>query len=285
MPGPHPALARSASALAFELPDALTDAITEVWAELEALEVTTLSAALEHVCAGLTIVPHPWAKRRIVLADHMVLEPGQALRLALLTLGELELPERRSYEGRVEHQPWFRAYQLLSSAYRDAGRLAALGRPLRWLVVDAVLDGCELDGCTNAMQEATGWLWTSWRIDRDAGLDIEPTLARMWRLAERGFSGDGYDDGSFELTFDQLADEVHDTRFAAELRTVHALMDYASFPWQAYERAQLREALSRARDLGLDLDALRELCRPVIGTYFDGELPLSPGQVPEGGEP
>ncbi len=100
----------------------------------------------------------------------------------------------------------------------------------------------------------------------------------MWLLAERGFAADGYDDGSYELSFAALADDLErdDPGFAAQLRLVHAFMDYAATPWEDYDRAQLRAALRVAVELELDIEGLRGLCLPIIGDYYKGELPLEP---------
>lgn len=258
--------------LHMQLPASLDDAITRIWDEVDGL---TLEQALRRFTAGLVLVPHAWSKRYQTLAEGTVLTPEQGLRLALLSLGELPCTDRRSYEGRIEGQPWHRAYALLADGFRQAERLAELDDDLRWLVVDAVLDGCELDTRVNGMQEATGWVSAASRIDRERGLGLQPTIHRMWQLAARGFEADGYDDGSYELTFDDLADHVQDAKPAAELRLLHAFLDYASTPWVDYEREQLRVALERAETLGIDIGHVRAVCVPIVGSFFDGELPLS----------
>ena len=270
-----PMLQRSAArAHTIELPTALADAIESVWAEVEALVPSTLDAAYERFTAALPVVPHVWADRYIALTPGTSLEPGSILRLALLTLGELGTTDARSHEARVETQPWFRGYQLLADALRSREHLAALERPLRWLAVDALLDACDLDGRVNSMQEATGHLWTCWAIEHEAGLDPEPTLQRLWLLAARGFDADGYDDGSYDLTFARVAMDIDDPGLSTQLGLIHALLVYATVPWEAYARDDLRSALEDARAQALDVEGLRDLCLPIIGGYHDGELPV-----------
>lgn len=58
-------------------------------------------------------------------------------------------------------------------------------------------------------------------------------------------------------------------------------MDYASTPDEPYDRRQLQSALSVAAQLELDVEQLRALCLPIIGSFFDGELPLRSQELPE----
>lgn len=276
-----PRLVRSAAQpFELELPEALAEEIAEVWAEVEQLDSPSLESAYEHFTAGLSVIPHAWSQHHIALPEGTTLAPQQLLRLALLALGELGL-ERRSDEGRVGTQPWFRAYQLLADATRKRESLAALSAPLRWLIVDAVLDICELDSRGNAMQEATGWVSACWGLDREA--ELEPMLRRLWMLAARGLRSDGYDDGSFALTFAGVADHIREPAFAAQLRLVHAWLDHASHPSAPHERQQLQAALREAIERDLDIEQLRALCVPILGDCFTGELPLDPEHVSDDG--
>jgi len=276
-----PMLARSAAPRdTHELSEGLRDDIFEVWAEVEALDPPTLATAYERFVADLTLVPHTWSKHHISLAEGTRLAPATMLRLALLCLDELGTSDRRSYAGRVEGQPWFRAYELLSEATNINRQLAELDRPLRWLVVDALLECCDADSRVNPMQQATGVLWTSWQIERNAGLDMEPTMARTWTLARRGFERDGYDDGSYEFSFADLAGDAGESVLAAQLALVHAFMRYATTPSSAHDRRLLRDALAEAETLELDIKGLRALCLPVIASFLDVELPVRAAAVP-----
>ncbi len=262
----------SAGRTEVSLPSSLDAEILEVWDEVADL---TLAEALERFTAGLTIVPHPWAKRYPALPEGTRLDPATALRLALLALGELPTRDLRGYAGRIERQPAHRAYALLSDAFFLTEHLEALPRDLRWLVVDAVIDGAYLDSRVNGMQMATGWVATAQRIDTRAGEDIDAVLPRMWRLAEEGFGADGYNDGSYDYTFDDLAEAAHDPLEAAELRLAHGLMDYAATPWDPRSQDLLRTALEGAQSRGIDIQGVCAACTPIIGTYFAGTLPRS----------
>jgi hypothetical protein len=84
----------------------------------------------------------------------------------------------------------------------------------------------------------------------------------------------------FELTFAGVAEHISDPVLAAQLRLVHAFMDYASTPSGSHERRQLQAALRVANERDLDVEQLRELCVPIIGSFFEEELPIISEDVP-----